>query len=1051
MNRVVRMRDCKKWQPFFIVVGLFVLLSIGGCKAEPKQEQRISYEWVAQTNAQLWHFRPFPALTSLTEHYRAVAKAPSRNTVLSRADQATMERFFRQEFRNANASYFHLRGQWRLFWSETEAEIGQALEDLRTAMILAPMQPNIQLDLAAGYLHLAAINESFEPLPEAHRLIGKLLLKKPDWFPALFNQGLLLETFGLNFQAIAIWRACLQITTDSDWRHAINQRLARLEKPTHREQWDLLEEQLPQLVTDHQALETALQGHFADVFRYVEESLLPQWQENDQALTLAIPLAELLKGKDPFFFDVIQHLGKQMPEEKNRLSQGFKLLSQVRGPSKNQSFSEEYLMLQAVKQHLGENPYRLRVQYFQADLELRKKNYGSCVALASAVQKAAMENGYANLAGEAGWLVYLANQIQRKNIDPLERLAFLENQFMKAGNLENRVGILNMKAEFLYEIGEFHRSWQFLRQALQHLPAVSKAKRYAQVYVNATRHLFESGHFGLGEHFAIATMAWAERYGDLWTLANAQLWYFRLLLALGKTEAAKKAELQVSQTVKQMKSTQNLKQLKADLLWAKAQFLPASENKISQLESAYRLRRSLKNNTLVPDILSDLFECHLAMNQKHLAQRIIDQTIDILEQDLSRLSPPDRRSFLRHMHRSYNQMAQLSISDGQPDRAFFYAELQRNRYLLEPATTDMRPNASHRVWQPMALQTVQQSLQQGVVVLAYFQSQTGLGVWLIDRHRVAYIPLNVSNHEVSQSLQQLRIWLPKAGVSDQWQAEAERLFQMLVAPIENELGEASLGVILPAGLQGLPFGVLRRPNGSFLAEQHIIAQAPSVSVFTRSLLQGRLVGARFPTHVQLVGATHFSSMHFPLRALSGVEGEIHALQTLWQSEALLGKDAGKKNVLGTLREADVIHWAGHALTKADEPEASQFLLAPEPEQAGSGVLTAREIQSELFCQPQLMILAACDTGIGPLVKSEGEVSLVHPFLKAGVPSVIASFWQVEDVATMDLMVMLHENLRAGVKPAEALVLTQREMIAAGVSPERWAGFGVFGHCEAAEH
>jgi CHAT domain-containing protein len=89
------------------------------------------------------------------------------------------------------------------------------------------------------------------------------------------------------------------------------------------------------------------------------------------------------------------------------------------------------------------------------------------------------------------------------------------------------------------------------------------------------------------------------------------------------------------------------------------------------------------------------------------------------------------------------------------------------------------------------------------------------------------------------------------------------------------------------------------------------------------------------------------------------------------------------------------------------------------------------------------VLSACQTALGKAIKGEGLVGLARAFMYAGAPRVVASLWQVSDLATAELMKkfyrgMLHDRL----PPAAALRAAQLEMSSdpRWASPYYWAGF-----------
>jgi CHAT domain-containing protein len=82
----------------------------------------------------------------------------------------------------------------------------------------------------------------------------------------------------------------------------------------------------------------------------------------------------------------------------------------------------------------------------------------------------------------------------------------------------------------------------------------------------------------------------------------------------------------------------------------------------------------------------------------------------------------------------------------------------------------------------------------------------------------------------------------------------------------------------------------------------------------------------------------------------------------------------------------------------------------------------------LHLPADLVVLSACQTALGKEVKGEGLVGLTRGFMYAGAPRVIASLWQVDDVATAELMSQFYQGiLKGNLSPAAALRAAQVHM------------------------
>jgi CHAT domain-containing protein len=145
-----------------------------------------------------------------------------------------------------------------------------------------------------------------------------------------------------------------------------------------------------------------------------------------------------------------------------------------------------------------------------------------------------------------------------------------------------------------------------------------------------------------------------------------------------------------------------------------------------------------------------------------------------------------------------------------------------------------------------------------------------------------------------------------------------------------------------------------------------------------------------------------------------------------------------------LSQYRIIHFATHGLLNSEHPELSGlvFSLVDEKGEAQDGFLRLNDIFN-LNLPADLVVLSACQTGLGKEIKGEGLVGLTRGFMYAGSPRVVVSLWSVNDQATAELMKRFYQGmLKNGQRPAAALRVAQMDMSKEPQwrAPYFWAAF-----------
>ena len=111
----------------------------------------------------------------------------------------------------------------------------------------------------------------------------------------------------------------------------------------------------------------------------------------------------------------------------------------------------------------------------------------------------------------------------------------------------------------------------------------------------------------------------------------------------------------------------------------------------------------------------------------------------------------------------------------------------------------------------------------------------------------------------------------------------------------------------------------------------------------------------------------------------------------------------------------------------------------ESDSTDDGILTALEISNLDLSEAKLVVMSACETGLGDIKGSEGVFGLQRAFKLAGAKNIIMSLWKVPDAQTKELMKLFYENCFNGLSVSDALRAAQKEM-SKKYPPYYWAAF-----------
>ena len=334
--------------------------------------------------------------------------------------------------------------------------------------------------------------------------------------------------------------------------------------------------------------------------------------------------------------------------------------------------------------------------------------------------------------------------------------------------------------------------------------------------------------------------------------------------------------------------------------------------------------------------------------------------------------------------------------------------------------------------------------------------------------------------------------------------QAAELSRMLLGPTASQLGKKRLAIVADGALQYIPFAALPAPSSGNdegrnsgvepqpLFVEHEIVSLPSASTLAtlRRETAGRKpaekslavladpvftdddtrvsrdvgkAGAKGKTRSADSEETDIVSLQMTRSGLetgvTGAEGAFGRLLSTRREAAAISAlvperermqaldfEASRTTALRPeLGEYRIVHFATHGLLNNIHPDLSGIVLSLVDAEGRQqeGFLRLQDIYN-LKLPAELVVLSACQTGLGKEIKGEGLIGLTRGFMYAGAPRVVASLWKVDDRATSELMKRFYQGLlgperlrpAGALRQAQLLIWKQKQWR----EPYYWAAF-----------
>ncbi|MDD2271381.1 MAG: CHAT domain-containing protein [Desulfuromonadaceae bacterium] len=470
------------------------------------------------------------------------------------------------------------------------------------------------------------------------------------------------------------------------------------------------------------------------------------------------------------------------------------------------------------------------------------------------------------------------------------------------------------------------------------------------------------------------------------------------------------------------------------------------------LETVEGLRAEIKLDQLKDGFLADKMDVYSGLVSLLVDLQRSDEAFAVAERSRSRnlidilgrqrlsLSGSVDQELYDRQNRLKEQMLEqenLSVQAVNPkERARYTEALEKLRGDYQDLLIDIerkRPELLALVKvNPTTLADIRKLLEPGVVLLSYYQLADRLLCWKIDSNGATLIIKDVTAKDLGAKISSYRRMLQNL---EPLEKQSRELYDLLVGQQLAGAGPIrALGIIPHGSLHYLAFATLS-DGRDYLVDRQQLFYLPTASVLKYTLAR------RSPVKKQHILAVGNPDLGNPSLDLPFAEREAGTLRWNYPDVTTLTRERATESwIREHISEFGVIHIASHGEFDPVNPLFSAIRLAKDGK--ADGKLQAEEIFG-LDIKADLVVLSACQTGLGDIRSGDDVVGMNRAFIFAGTHSLMSSLWRVSDVSTAIMMKQFYRNYTTYDK-AESLTRAMQHVKNRYPHPGYWGAFVLTG-------
>ena len=886
-----------------------------------------------------------------------------------------------------------------------------AIERLTKLTTEHPDDAGAWSDLAAAH-HAAAFRygeaaAADEPLALA--AADRALKLDPGLPEALFNRALIVEKLATAAQARQAWTKYLEVDSTSEWAKEARERRDALPATTNRSQ---VTRELQRLEPNTAA---ALVARFPEESRrYAETATMGGWAaafakgdepEAQRQLTIARAIGKALHARsgEKLLADIVDAIDRANPADRARFASGYIAYTAAYNALKRAELSaarKEFLHAAAL---FGDSPPALYARYFAADASNRADDMETALRefreILTSIERrgeykalrASVELGY-------GW----AEGKQTRLSSAIEHLRLAASLFNALGERSSAASGSAMMAEAFSFLGRRDDAWSAWSAALHTFSEAGPENELFKCLNFAANAETLSGH----HEAAMSLFDLAMQQHDAMAVSHPEILFRRAILSARSGETAD-AEVFIARgkaAAARIRDERARENTLADLDVAEGIAFSSSDPRraLSSLDRAVALREESRQ-VLLPATLEARSRVFRALGRSDEAMADLQEAIVVAE---SQRKPVEWRNTksgaLDGVEQIYTSLAELLLERGKPREAFLTADRAAAHAFYGPGATATVGS----------LDALQQRLGSNAVVVEYLILPAKTVIFIAGARTFETREIGIPRAEVAQRVDALDRALRDRAPEPDVQDASSRLAAVLIAPLRTLLPpETSITFVPDPLVAAVPFAALfDAQSRRWLIEDHTVRVVPSALYHDDSQHE--------PSSRVVVICPSAGDVDLPRAAK-----EVASITGLYPNAAVMeGGNVTASSVLDAIREADIVHYAGH--TNSDT-EAGLLLRA---DRERPGILYGAEVAATTLRAAPLVVLAGCRTLRGGSRRQDVDSSLARAFLLAGARSVVATIWNIDDGPASELFARFHEENASTGDSVAAVSKAQRFML-----------------------